>query len=292
MRKITNVFSVTLLVVLLMFSALNTFALEKNNLSQGTYTVDASLNCYVNAMGGVEFGQPLLVSAQVDVDSNNEKTMTLNFRKSSVTIYNITCDTFIDSAPSSEESKGNVKNGTLGFYDDSGVLQTDSVEFTLSDDTAPNPKNEEVNYVESMTFPVESIKDTYELTLYVNSNVMGVQFGSGGSSSYPATLTVDWDNIKISVASAEDSRLETLPSETKNVEPTTEVVIQEETKSNVVEKDGLNIHYADKEETNDNSSMQYSAYLNMEMIWILIAVAGGIVVIGIIFIVSSKFKRK
>lgn len=58
----------------------------------------------------------------------------------------------------------------------------------------------EVHYVSSMTFPIDSTKDTYELTLYVNSNVMGVQFGAG-SSSNPATLTVDWstaEEVKVS----------------------------------------------------------------------------------------------
>ncbi len=294
MRKIGNVFcAVMLCVVLTIACVVNTSALEAQDLSEGTYIVDSSLSCYVNAMGGVEFGAPLLVSSQIDVDSKQNKTMTLNFTKSSVTIYNITCDTFIDPAPASEETGGNVKNGTLGFYDNNGSLQTNSVTYTLSDDTALNSKSEEVHYVSSITFPLESIKDTYELTLYVNSNVMGVQFGSGGSSSNPATLTVDWNSIKTENANAEQEEYETLPAETKEAQVSTDVVVEEEYENNVVEKDGLNIHYANSdEESDDDSQIQYTAYLNMQMIWILIVIAVVIIIVGVVFLVSSKFSRK
>lgn len=296
MRKIGNAFCAGMLCVILTITCVvNTSALEVEDLSEGTYIVDSSLSCYVNAMGGVEFGAPLLVSSQIDVDSKQNKTMTLNFTKSSVTIYNITCDTFIDPAPASEETSGNVKNGTLGFYDNNGSLQTSSVTYTLSDDTALNSKSEEVHYVSSMTFPLESIKDTYELTLYVNSNVMGVQFGSGGSSSNPATLTVDWNSIKTGNANVEQEEYETLPAETKEVQVSTEVVVEEESENNVVEKDGLNIHYANSDEksnSDDDSQIQYTAYLNMQMIWILIVIAVAIIIVGVVFLVSSKFSRK
>lgn len=294
MRKIGNIFCIVMLCVVLMITCVvDTSALEAQDLSEGTYIVDSSLSCYVNAMGGVEFGAPLLVSSQIDIDSEKNKTMTLNFTKSSVTIYNITCDIFIDPAPASEETNDNVKNGTLGFYDSNGSLQTNSVEYTLSNDTALNSKSEEVNYVSSMTFPLESITDTYELTLYVNSNVMGVQFGSGGSSSYPATLTVDWNSIKTGNANVEQEEYETLPAETKEAQVSTEIIVEEETENNVVEKDGLNIHYANSDEEVDaDSQLQYTAYLNMQMIWILIVIAVAIIIVGVVFLVSSKFGRK
>lgn len=197
MRKMSKIIgSAVLCVILTIIFSFNTFALETENLSEGTYSVDATLSCYVNAMGGIEFGAPLLTGSTIKVDANGKKTMTLNFTKSSVTIYNITCDTFIDPSPTTEDSKGGIKNGTIGIYDDNGNLQTDSVEYTLSDDTALNSKSEEVHYVTSISFPIERLKDTYELTVYVNSNVMGVQFGTGGSDGYPATLTVDRNSLK------------------------------------------------------------------------------------------------
>lgn len=225
-----------------------TFALETENLSEGTYSVDATLSCYVNEMGGIEFGAPLLTGSTIKVDANGKKTMTLNFTKSSVTIYNITCDTFIDPSPTTEDSKGGIKNGTISIYDDNGNLQTDSVEYTLSDDTALNSKSEEVHYVTSISFPIGSVKDTYELTVYVNSNVMGVQFGTGGSDGYPATLTVDRNSLKAESAGTEQTeQYETLPNKTKAVQATTEVVVEDKKSDTVVEKNGLNIHYANGE---------------------------------------------
>lgn len=294
MRKISRIISSVLLcVILTIICIFNTSALEAENLSEGTYCMDASLSCYVNAMGGVEFGAPLLTGSSIKVDADGSKIMTMNFTKSSVTIYNITCDTFIDASHSAEDSKGGVKNGTLGYYDKNGNLQTDSVEYTLSDDTALNSKSEEVHYVSSMSFPIESVKDTYELTLYVNSNVMGVQFGAGESSS-PATLTVDWNSLKSGNARTEQKeQYETLPKETKQSQVTTEVVVEEKKDDNTVEKDGLNIHYAKGEgENTEKTSVRYTAYLNMPPLWIMLAISAAVIIAGIVLIISSKYRRK
>lgn len=292
MRKMSKIIgSAVLCVILTIIFSFNTFALETENLSEGTYSVDATLSCYVNAMGGIEFGAPLLTGSTIKVDANGKKRMTLNFTKSSVTIYNITCDTFIDPSPTTEDSKGGIKNGTIGIYDDDGNLQTDSVEYTLSDDTALNSKSEEVHYVTSISFPIERLKDTYELTVYVNSNVMGVQFGTGGSDGYPATLTVDRNSLKAESAGTE--QYETLPNKTKAVQATTEVVVEDKKSDTVVEKNGLNIHYANGEnESADKTSESYTAYLNMPLLWLMTAIAAVIIIAGIVFIISSKFKRK
>ena len=110
MRKMSKIIgSAVLCVILTIIFSFNTFALETENLSEGTYSVDATLSCYVKAMGGIEFGAPLLTGSTIKVDANGKKAMTLNFTKSSVTIYNITCDTFIDPSPTTEDSKGGVK---------------------------------------------------------------------------------------------------------------------------------------------------------------------------------------
>lgn len=160
---------------------------------EGRYTVEASLSCYVNAMGGVEFGAPLLTSAEVNVGADGTETMTLHFTKSSVTIYSVTCDTFIDVNPAYVTDSTGVQSGTIGYYRDEGTLVTEGVSYELSDDTALNARQEQVHYVSSITFPVESEQDAYYLTLYVNSNVMGTQFTKGG---YEAVLSVDWSRME------------------------------------------------------------------------------------------------
>ena len=84
----------------------------------GTYTVGAELSCYIAAMGGIEFGKPLLQEAQYTLRDGGEMSVTLRFIKSSVTIYSITCYTFIDAAPDAVSEEGAVANGTIGYYDD------------------------------------------------------------------------------------------------------------------------------------------------------------------------------
>lgn len=159
----------------------------------GTYDVEASLSCYVAAMGGIEFGEPLLTDTEYTLEEDGSETLTLYFTKSSVTIYSITCYTFIDPSPASGEDpeEGQPANGTIGYYAGDTVV-TEGVSYTLSEDTAPNNLQEEVHYVDSITFPITEKTDTYSLTLYINSNVMGVQFTN---DKYKATLTVDWDSL-------------------------------------------------------------------------------------------------
>lgn len=172
------------LAALMMVSSLGAtaFAKEKTTVEQGKYKLDASLSCYVTAMGGVEFGAPLLTGTEVTVNKDGSAKFDLSFTKSSVTIYGITCDTFID--PAAQGAVVNYKDGS----------DWKNAEYTVSNDTALNPKNESVNYVDKMTFTVSSISDTYNLGLYVNSNVMGVMFGGSDSAKYGATLSVDWDS--------------------------------------------------------------------------------------------------
>lgn len=159
----------------------------------GTYSVDASLSCYVAAMGGVEFGAPLMTDTEYNIAEDGTQTLTLYFTKSSVTIYSITCYTFIDPAPTVGETpeEGQPENGTIGYYDGDTVV-TEGVTYTLSEDTAPNPAEEEVHYVDSITFPITEQTEEYTLSLFINSNVMGTQFTK---DKYPATLTVDWDSV-------------------------------------------------------------------------------------------------
>lgn len=214
MKQLLCVISALLILCL---SSVNTLAYSYNDLPKGTHQIKTELSCYVNAMGGVEFGAPLLTSSVVNVASDGSKTLTLYFTKSQVTIYSITCDTFIDVAPSYVTDTNGVKSGTLGYYNANGALVTDKVTYTLSDDTAENAQKEQIHYVDSITFPIEFESNNYDLTLYINSNVMGCQFGDGSgtgssnqpgvSTSYKATLTIDWDSAeKIAVADETSSQ--------------------------------------------------------------------------------------
>lgn len=199
--KAGKVISLCLAAVMMFSTSVTAFAAELPE--AGTYNVDAELSCYLSAMGGVEFGDGILTGVQVEKEESGDMTMTLSLTKSEVTIYSITCDTFVDATDSQP-----------GFYDSQGNLNKNDVSYTLSEDTALNSSSEAVHYVDSMSFPIDSLEDTYTLYLYINSNVMGVQFcdGSGMGASntpdvttpYVATLTVDWDSAEL-VATPDES---------------------------------------------------------------------------------------
>nr|MBP3280886.1 hypothetical protein [Treponema sp.] len=163
-----------------------------------TLSVDASLSCYVSAMGGVEFGTPIYRSTTITKKADGTVKATLNLGTGTGTIYTVNFVEFVDP-----------RNSTPGYYDADGVVQ--NAVYTVSeDDTATPPSTDEdyetgVNYVTSMTFPVSEETSEYNLWIYINSNVMGVQFcdGSGSSSSnhpneatpYVGKLTIDWSSL-------------------------------------------------------------------------------------------------
>lgn len=247
------------------------YAASYDELTEGTYNIDASLSCYVNAMGGVEFGAPLLTSAEIEVDNDGSKEMTLYFGKSSVTIYSITCDTFIDVAPTYEAETQGIENGTIGYYDKNGNLSTEDVEYTLSDDTAENANKEQVHYVDSITFPISYESDTYNLTLFINSNVMGKQFTK---DEYPAVLTVNWDSVSTNeIAEAQEN------TTIKSNESTT-------AQENVESKDGLNIYNAN--ETEIDNKTDFSAYLENPVNVMVISAIGTMIIVGVILVVLGK----
>lgn len=194
MKNIQRLRSLVLLAVLmcsLIFGMLPVQAAQAV-FQPGTYEVDASLSCYINAMGGVEFGAGLFEGASVTVSESGEVTATLRLTASAVTIYSVTCDTFVDATLSEP-----------GYYDAQGSRQT--AQYTKSDRTALNASNEAVHYVDSITFPLVSGKETYYLWIYINSNVMGSQFGDGSgdgasgtagvSTPYAAVFTMDWSAV-------------------------------------------------------------------------------------------------
>lgn len=173
------------------------------------YELDGSLSCYVDAMGGIEFGGPLLTGVNLYVDESGNEYIQITLTKGSVEIYSVVADTFVDVDPSYVTDDRGITNGTLGIYYEDGTLVTDDVSYTLSDDTALNPNEDEVNYVDSVTFPIDSERDTYNLTMYINSNTMGVQFCNANdaatTTTYEAVLTVDWSGLTAAASDGGDS---------------------------------------------------------------------------------------
>ena len=172
-----------MLAAMLLAGALAAFGGCEKEEAAGTYTVGSSLSCYIPAMGGVEFGEPLLTQTRYAKEEDGSMSLTLYFTKSSVTIYSITCYTFIDAEPNTgaDPVEGEPEDGTIGYYDADNRLVTEGVSYTLSEDTTENNLQEQVHY----------------LTFYINSTVMGAQFKitADGSVTRAATLTVDWDDL-------------------------------------------------------------------------------------------------
>ncbi len=165
--------------------------------------MSGSLSCYVNAMGGIEFAAAMLNDIVVTVDDDGNASMTISLGVSSGTIYTVDYVAFVDASDS-----------VPGYYDASGNRH--SASYTTSRNTVVDSDGNQVHYVDSVTFPVSaaSLQDSYTLFLYIESNVMGVQFcnGSGNAGSgnpgaltpYVASLTVDWGTLKSGPAQTAD----------------------------------------------------------------------------------------
>lgn len=189
--RFSAILSLVLAFVLVLGMTPAAFAAEPS-LEAGSYSIDASLSAFISAMGGVEFGNGLLTGATVNVDENGDASVTIGLATSQVTIYGVTCDTFIDAT-----------NSAPGYYQD-GTSKTAT--YTLSDKTALNPNSESIHYVDTITVPVAVGTESVKMWMYVNSTVMGCQFGDGsgsGSSNtpgantpYTAKLTLDWSSAE------------------------------------------------------------------------------------------------
>ena len=200
MKKILS-FALSILVCLYAVS----FAFAAEVPAAGEYRIAAALTCYVDAMGGQEFGAGRIKDANVKISADGSATMTLVFQRTFVDIYSIKCYTGVDAT-----------NSHPGYYDKDGVLHKDA-EYTLSEDTirlnlAPAGHMEsdmisDVHDVSTMTFPVALYDEEVLLYLYINSQIMGVQFcdgsGTNGSANpdlptpYQAVLTLDWDRMEV-----------------------------------------------------------------------------------------------
>ena len=80
------------------------------------------------------------------------------------------------TSPTRARARGS-RDGTIGVYNEDGTLVTEGVEvrYSTGDDYVAGSSGN-VYYVKSVRLPIDSLRESYKLALYINSSVMGVQF--------------------------------------------------------------------------------------------------------------------
>ena len=149
-------------------------------------TFDASI--VMGPMGSQSFSS-IFKDAYV-TKTGNKYSLTVIFTAGELNVGGQAGTIFVDDNPTTSKETNGIKDGTIGVYKANGDLITDGVKVTYSsgDNYAVNPAHQNVYYVQSVTFPVDELRATYDLTLYINSNMMGQQFIRG---VYDAKLTLD-----------------------------------------------------------------------------------------------------
>lgn len=166
----------------------------------------AMLSCWVTAMGGQEFGHAVLKGYKITQNQDGTYSCTLSTGTGVGVIFGIGFVAFIDPTGNGSDNADTVKAAQPKYYDAEGSLQ-DAVFTTSEKDLGTLPSVKQVNVVDSITFPVRRDQSEYNLWMYINSNIMGVQFcdGKGSSSSnhpgeatpYVGKFTIDWDRVTI-----------------------------------------------------------------------------------------------
>ena len=97
----------------------------------GVITPEASLSCFVNAMGGIEFGEKLLTGMTVKKAANGDYSATLSFTDDkTLTIYTVNAHIFV-----------NADKAPVGFYDVAGKLHTVNTADSVHTDQSTVPEN-------------------------------------------------------------------------------------------------------------------------------------------------------
>lgn len=168
------------------------------DLAPGTYELDTKLSCFVSAMGGIEFGAPLLKGTVLTVKADGTAAMTMSFGTSSLVIYGQTANTYVGTGRflSNEVIPAFMgilegENWVEGTYTTSETVTATPSYPNYDDEGNAKP----VAIVDSITVPVKEKADSYSVALTVDSNFMGMQFGK--DSKYDGTLTVDWAKTKV-----------------------------------------------------------------------------------------------
>lgn len=247
-----KIMSCVLAVAMLMsMSAVSAFAAETTELTQGTYSVDADMSLYVNAMGGIEFADKftnsmgssgtvgIYKSAFITVDENGNKYVTINFQKGAGVIYTIDFTSYVDGnydikyynanhelksvTSCTTETASIVKQGET---EATTVTIVTSITFPLEVDTGAKIYDAASGSVGSAGNTADGTTIVVDLWMVVNSNVMGLQFcdgsGTAGSNTfgtatkYVASVSIDLTSTEKIVVADESS------NQSANVEYTVE----------------------------------------------------------------------
>lgn len=158
-----------------------------DDLDAGTYQLTASLSCWMSAMGGCDFGTDLLKSAVLTVGTDGSKKVTIYLHEM--------VDVMMAYGTASAYAED---SGEIGYYNGSAWC---TAEYTTASGTSEEGA---YTYVNSMTFPISAVSNTYDLAMCIG----GTQFGGESArmlsdgSVLAATLSVDWTkaytNVKVS----------------------------------------------------------------------------------------------
>ena len=182
-------------------------------------TFDASI--VMGPMGEQSFAS--VFSNAYITKKNNQYSLTVLFTAGELNVGGIKGTIFIDNKPTTEETVNGIKDGTIGFYKADGTLVTEGIKVTYSsgENYAVNAAQQNVYYVQSVEFPVDGLRDTYDLTLYINSNMMGRQFIKG---VHDAKITLDLENGEVvnAITGLGVDTLGTVPPVEQDPEPVVE----------------------------------------------------------------------
>lgn len=165
------------------------------DLAPGTYELDTKLSCFVSAMGGIEFGAPLLKGTVLTVKADGTAAMTMSFGTSFLVIYGQTANTYVGTG---RFLSNEVIPAFMGILEGENWVEgtyTTSETVTAIPSYETDGKKEPVAIVDSITVPIKEKADSYSVALTVDSNFIGIQFGK--DSQYDGTLTVDWAKTKV-----------------------------------------------------------------------------------------------
>lgn len=153
------------------------------------YDADLDASITMGAMGAIDFGGSLVETSYMTEEDGNY-SLTLIFKAGTLTVGGISQSIFVDDAPESAGENNGIQEGTIGIYAADGTLMAEGVRKTYSsgEDYLATPSGKNVYYVRSATIPVDGLRASYEMTLYVNSPIMGAQFSN---DTYKATLEID-----------------------------------------------------------------------------------------------------
>lgn len=205
-------------------------------------TFDASI--VMGPMGEQSFAS--VFSNAYITKKNNQYSLTVLFTAGELNVGGIKGTIFIDNNPATEKTVNGVKYGTIGYYNADGTLITDGIKVTYSsgENYAENPEHQNVYYVQSVEFPVDALRATYDLTLYINSNMMGEQFIK---DVHDAKITLDLESGEVvnTITGLGVDTLGTVVIEPETVEPVADKYTKYSAQLDAIISMGQNVNFTE-----------------------------------------------